>query len=106
MKRIGILICALALLLSSCAAPAAEPERMETEGRLLLAENGTALLVTEDRTPIALSVQAEGNDPWAGYRSGDRIRVTHDGVNETYPAQTRAYAWEQLEEGTLEDIPE
>ena len=106
MKRIGILICALGVLLSACAAPAAEPERMETEGRLLLAENGTALLVTEDGTPIALSVQAEGNDPWAGYHSGDRIRVTHDGVNETYPAQTRAYAWEQLEEGTLEDIPE
>lgn len=103
MKGIGILFCALALLLSACAAPAKE-ER--TEGRLLLAENGTALLVTEDGTPITLSVQAEGSDPWAGYHSGDRIRVTHDGVNETYPAQTGAYAWERLDEGTLEDIPE
>ena len=79
------MLCALALVLSSCAAPAAEPERMGTEGRLLLAENGTALLIAEDGTPITLSVQAEGNDPWAGYHSGDRIRVLHDGVNETYP---------------------
>ena len=106
MKGVGILLCALALVLSSCAAPAAEPERMGTEGRLLLAENGTALLIAEDGTPITLSVQAEGNDPWAGYHSGDRIRVLHDGVNETYPAQSEAYGWERLEEGTLEDIPE
>lgn len=104
MKGIGILLCVLALLLSACAAPAAEPER--TEGRLLLAENGTALLVTEDGTPMTLAVQSEGEDPWAGYHSGDRIRVTHDGVNESYPAQTGAYAWERLESGTLEDIPE
>lgn len=104
MKGIRILLCVLALLLSACAAPAAEPER--TEGRLLLAENGTALLVTEDGTPMTLAVQAEGEDPWAGYHSGDRIRVTHDGVNESYPAQTGAYAWERLESGTLEDIPE
>ena len=106
MKGIGILLCVLALLLSACAAQAAEPERTETEGRLLLAENGTALLVTEDGTPMTLAVQAEGEDPWAGYHSGDRIRVTHDGVSETYPAQTGAYAWERLEEGTLEDVPE
>lgn len=100
------MLCALALVLSSCASPAAEPERMGTEGRLLLAENGTALLIAEDGTPITLSVQADGNDPWAGYHSGDHIRVLHDGVNETYPAQTEAYGWERLEEGTLEDIPE
>lgn len=109
MKRIGILFCALALLLASCAAPAEQPEqpeRTETEGRLLLSSDGTALLVTEDGTPMTLSVQAEGEDPWAGFHSGDRLRVTHDGVSESYPLQTGAYAWERLEEGALEDVPE
>ena len=106
MKGVGILLCALALVLSSCAAPAAEPERIGTEGRLLLAENDSALLVTEEGMPMVLSVQEDGNDPWAGYHSGDRVRVTHDGVSETYPAQTGAYAWERLEEGTLNDVPE
>ena len=110
MKRIGILAGILALvLLSSCAAPSAEPEApalTETEGRLLLAENGTALLVTEDGAPIVLSVQAEGEDPWAGYHSGDRVRVSHDGVDDSYPQRTGAYAWERLEEGTPDDLPE
>lgn len=102
MKPCILWVCLLAVL-AACAAPA-EQELTETEGRLLLAENGTAMLVTEDGTPIALSVQAEGNDPWAGYHSGDRVRVTHDGVSETYPLQTGVYDWERLEEGTLEDV--
>lgn len=102
MKPCILWVCLLAVL-AACAAPA-EQELTETEGRLLLAENGTAMLVTEDGTPIALSVQAEGDGPWAGYHSGDRVRVTHDGVKETYPAQTGAYDWERLEEGTLEDV--
>ena len=105
MKRIGILLCALALLLASCAAPAAEPELTETEGRLLLSGDGTALLIIEDGTPIALSVQTEGEAPWADFQSGDRVRVAHDGVDDSYPQKTGAYSWERLEEGTLEDIP-
>lgn len=102
MKPCILWVCLLAVL-AACAAPA-EQELTETEGRLLLAENGTAILVTEDGTPIALSVQAEGDGPWSGYHSGDRVRVTHDGVKETYPARTGAYDWERLEEGTLEDV--
>lgn len=105
MKRIGIFACLLALL-ASCAAPAEGPELTETEGRLLLPAEGAAILVTEDGGPIVLSVEAEGDVPFSGFRSGDRITVTHDGVEETYPARTRAYDWELLEEGTLEDVPE
>lgn len=105
MKKCVLLVCLLAvLILTACAAPM--EERTETEGRLLLAEDGAALLVTEDGMPMVLSVQAEGDDPWAGYHSGDRVRVAHDGVDDSYPQQTGAYAWERLEEGTLDDIPE
>lgn len=107
MKRIGMFLCALAILLAACAAPAAEPEeRTETEGRLLLAEDGTALLVAEDGTPMVLSVQADGDDPWGGFHSGDWLRVAHGGVDDSYPRQAGAYEWERLEEGTLEDVPE
>lgn len=105
MKRIGIFACLLALL-AACAAPAEGPELTETEGRLLLSLSGTALLVTEGGEHIVLSVEADGDDPWNGFHSGDRIAVTHDGVEETYPAKTGAYDWKLLEEGTLEDVPE
>lgn len=109
MKRITLLfsILILALLLAACGASAQEDDGLTaTEGRILFDINGTALLVTEDGSPVVLSVQAEGDDPFAGFSSGDRVSVTHDGIADSYPQQTGAYGWELLEKGTLEDIPQ
>lgn len=107
MKRLfwvfGVLLLAL---LASCAAPAAGPALTRTEGRLLLSADGAAVLVTEDGSPIVLSVQVEGAAPWEGFHSGDRVAVDHDGVDDSYPQRTGAYGWELLAAGTLEDVPE
>lgn len=106
MKRLILLMCALALvLLAACATPAEDMELSETEGRLLLSANGTAILVTEDSMPMVLSIQADGDAPFDGFHSGDRIAVTHDGIDDSYPAKTGAYGWRLLEEGSLEDVP-
>ena len=79
MKRLILLMCALALvLLAACATPAEDMELSETEGRLLLSANGTAILVTEDSMPMVLSIQADGDAPFDGFL---------------------------LEEGSLEDVP-
>lgn len=75
-------------------------------GRYLLAENGASLLVTEDGEPVTLSDQSQNGALFQGLNSGDRIQITHDGIAETYPAQTGAYTCKLLEEGTLDDIPE
>lgn len=97
----------LALLLTACGAAAQGDDGLtKTEGRILFDVNGTALLVTEDGSPIALSVQAEGDDPFSGFSTGDKVSITHDGVSESYPMQTGVYDWELLEKGTLADIPE
>lgn len=108
MKRFFILLCTLLALalLASCAAPPEEPVLTETEGRFLLSSDGRALLVTEDGGPIVLSVQTEGDGPWADFRNGDKIAVTHDGIDESYPAQTRAYDWKLVEAGSPDDVPE
>ena len=109
MKRIWILLCALALLLAGCAAPEAEgPELTETEGRALIALNRegslSTLLVTEDGEAIVLTTEI--NDAFCGWSSGDRVRVTHDGVSDTFPAQTEVYDYKTLAEGDWSDIPE
>lgn len=107
MKRTGILLCLLALaLLAACGASAEEPKQPETEGRLLLAANGTALLVTEDGEPIVLSVEAEGDGPWDGFHSGDKIAAVLGDIRETWPAQAGVSQWRLLEAGTMEDLPE
>ena len=102
MKKRAVLLCALlcALLLSACGG------KSTLEGRYLQAENGAPLIVTEDGEPITLSDQSRDGRLFDGLASGDRIKITHDGINETYPGQTGAYSCKLLEEGTLDDIPE
>ncbi len=76
-----------------------------SSGRCLMAENGSVLLITERGEPIVLSNVREKKNLFSGLRSGDAIRVLHDGVQETYPARTGAYAlWKQAD-GSLADIP-
>lgn len=102
-----VTILVLVLLLTACGAHAREDSGLTvTEGRILFAANGTALLVAGDGSPIVLSVQAEGDDPFSGFSNGDRISVTHDGIDDSYPQKTGAYDWKLLEKGSLEDIPE
>lgn len=107
MKRLCILAGAVVLLLAACAAPAAEPERTETKGRYLVmwnVEGITSLLVTEDGGAVVLTTEI--NDAFCDCENGDRIRVTHGAVEETYPARTEVYDYKRLEEGTLDDLPE
>ena len=76
-----------------------------SSGRCLLAENGTVLLVTEGGEPIVLSNTRKRENLFSGLSTGDKILVLHDGVEETYPARTGAYAlWKQAD-GSLADIP-
>lgn len=102
MKKRAVLLWGLLclLLLTACGGKSA------LEGRYLLAENGVSLIIMEDGGPVTISDQSKNGDLFEGLHSGDRIRITYDGIDETYPGQTGAYACKLLESGTLEDIPE
>ena len=76
-----------------------------SSGRCLMAENGSVLLVTEQGEPIVLSNTREKAGLFDGLSSGDKILVLHDGVQETYPARTGAYALWKTAEGEPSDIP-
>lgn len=75
-----------------------------SEGRCLVAENGSVMLV-KGSEPIVLSRRGREN-MFAGLETGDRIFVIHDGVQESYPAGTGAYLVLRLEGGSMSDIPE
>ncbi len=72
-------------------------------GYYLEGENGTRFLI-DGTSPIQLSNRTKAQ-PGSAMTNGDRILVLHDGVAESYPAQTGAYGIWKLRDGSIEEIP-
>ena len=100
--RILALLLIGVMLLSGCSAL---PSLSVSKGYCLITAEGTCLLIC-DETPIVLADRSKSGDLFAGLQSGDIIRVTHDGIQETYPARTGAYAVFRQSHGTAADIPQ
>ena len=56
----------------------------------------------------ALEINPENNDNSAfdGLTVGDKIKVSHGLVLETYPGRTDIFSLQKLSDGSIEDIPE
>lgn len=75
-----------------------------TEGVCLLTETGQVLLIAEGE-PIALSDRSKEGGLLDGLQTGERIRVLHDGIAESFPARTGVYKLERIGQGSIDDIP-
>ncbi len=76
------------------------------EGRVLIADNGSYLIVLDDHSPIKMFDCSKNGGLFLDLKTGDRIRILHDGVRESYPGQTGVYSIRLLDRGDMEDIPE
>ncbi|MBQ2988935.1 MAG: hypothetical protein IJD59_07520 [Clostridia bacterium] len=76
------------------------------EGRVLIADNGSYLIVLDDHSPIRMSDCSRKGGAFLDLQTGDKIRILHDGVLLSYPGQTGVYWVRLLERGSGEDIPE
>ena len=76
------------------------------EGRVLVADNGSYLIILDDHSPIKMSDCSKNGDVFFGLQTGDKIRILHDGIHLSYPGRTGVYRIRLLERGTSEDIPE
>ena len=104
MKKV-LLVLALCLVLGAAVFITAAGKSLSiTAGYYLEAENGTHLLI-DGNSPIQLGNRSRNPHLFDGLASGDRIRVLHDGIAESYPAQTGAYGIWKLDSGSIEDIP-
>lgn len=72
-------------------------------GNALVANDGQYILVLDD-SPICLSNVKDKENLFDDIDNGDKILVLHDGINDTYPGQTGAYAVFKLEDGAVSDI--
>ena len=75
------------------------------EGRVLVADNGSYLIILNDHSPIKMSDHSANGGAFLDLQTGDKIRILHDGVRESYPGQTGVYHVRLLERGDTEDIP-
>ena len=57
---------------------------------MYFAENGTYLIDSDDMA-MRVSDCSDDAELFKGYQNGDKVILFHDGVNETYPAQTGGY---------------
>ncbi len=74
-------------------------------GYCLVTGNGSHMLIVGNE-PIQMSDRSKGGkDLFEGLESGDKIRVLHDLILETYPARTGAYAVKKVEDGDISNIP-
>lgn len=73
-------------------------------GPCIMAENGHCLLVMGN-TPVKLSNHTLSDDPFGDLDTGDRILVLHDGIAETYPAQSGAYLVVKIGDDGASQIP-
>ena len=69
-------------------------------GRCILLSDGGCMLIV-DETPILLSNRTDKEDLFDGLTSGDEILVLHDGIQESYPARTGAYALLKTADGEM-----
>ena len=104
MKKAILAVSVLLLMVCAVLWGAARRSLSFTAGYYLVTENGAHLLI-DGNSPIRLSDRAKNDALFDGLTSGDRIRVLHDGVAESYPAQTGAYGVWKISDGSIEDIP-
>lgn len=103
MKKKLLLFTAIFILISGVYILACRGLGVST-GIYLKTEDNVSILI-KNETPIVMSVRTEKN-VFDGIKNGEKIIVIHDGIAETYPAKTGAYAVFKIKNSDNAEIPE
>ncbi len=68
--------------------------------------NDFGIYLVDEGEAMLMSDQSKKQNVFENLSVGDLLLVVHDGVNETYPAQTGAYRIFRLKKGDASDLPE
>lgn len=107
-KTLWIVLAIVAALILAAAAGLYLYGREDTGGTVgtaLVCPDGTMILIIDGNFPVTASNLSGKDDLWEDVSTGDKIRITHDGIRETYPGQTGVYTCTVLEQGSEADIP-
>ena len=67
---------------------------------------GSSKIILLDGSPVVMSNLTGNDDAFENFNTGDRLLVLHDGILESYPAQTGVYFIIKLGEDKAEEISE
>ncbi len=105
-KKILIPICivlALVLLIGSAIMYMNANSLGLSTGRVLISSHGSYMLI-RDNSPINMGNPKNKSGLFNGLENGDEVLVLHNGINESYPGKTGAYAIFKLKDGDIADI--
>ena len=74
-------------------------------GISLRSTNGISFIIDEDNFPITMGNNAGKEDAFDDLKNGDKIEITYDSINETYPWETNVYSYKLIERGSIDNIP-
>lgn len=77
-----------------------------TEGRVLIADNGSYMIIDEGGGPIVMSNQSKNEEIFADLTNGDEILIVNGLIEETYPARTDVHYCKKIADGEYKDLPE
>ncbi len=98
---------AAALLIALCLSACGKNEdAWESDGYFMPCTNGAYLLVSNEIGEVEMNPENNDNSVFDGLTVGDKIRVSHGVVLETYPGRTDIFSLQKLSDGSIEDIPE
>ena len=85
---IGICITTIVLIVASISITNGFKHTVTT-GICLVTDKSVIVIV--DDSPMEISNQSSNDNLFVALQTGDKVTITHDGVNETYPARTGVY---------------
>lgn len=106
MKKIVILVLSLVAIAVIVFAIYANGTLQTITGRCLITTDGTYLIVKENGIPIVMDNQSGNESLFEGLNSGDKIRITCDMIQTSYPGKTGVIKCKLIVKGSFDDIPE
>ena len=73
-------------------------------GYVITADDGQYLIVLDD-SPVVMSGCTRDENMFVGLKTGNQVLILHDGIRESYPAQTGVYFCMNIASGSPDKIP-
>lgn len=103
--KIIIICCGLVVFITTilCAKFINKDKYTETTGIYIRADNNNQIIIVDDM-PISMLDNSSDKHLFDSLETGDKIKISHDEIMETYPAQTYVYKIKLIEKGCLNEV--